>query len=349
MRLCRINGRIGQCKKCLRGRPSQLLYEVALILCRVYLGLAIHAADLATYSSAPQLLPIQISEEHGFDDALFHAEDATTWRSLLARDDAGASSEVTLQSGSSARLRKPNFFLSMVILAQTVVNIYSLRDMARAGTHVGRSPVDTLSFYRHMTELSYRHEVFTGTIGRDPFQSKNLRIMWHYCCVLHLVEMNLIEENAGREGNPSPEVVQSMRCYLATPQARLATLHCAHILRDSANLTDLAFIVPRSVRPTPFLCPAEGVVCSAIFQSTLLLFSYLSYSQQPDISHPVIDTDEEYDWQELASCCSLPPTIDGTALLKTLTAIDEYIANGIGRIRIVGLIDGNDRHLDLVR
>jgi len=96
---------------------------------RVSLGLTVHAAESTMYSGLPRLVPAQVSDEDGFNDALFEADDPTDWRAALKCSDPNLPAESrTLSTASAWSLSnpRPEVFLPTVLLAQSIVNIHSL-------------------------------------------------------------------------------------------------------------------------------------------------------------------------------------------------------------------------------
>lgn len=190
---------------------------------RICLGLAVHGGELSVFSGFARLMPSLLTAKDGFHDALFEAEDAETWRELLAAPDTS---------------RVPDTSLSVVILAQTLVQVHQLREMG--DTLLGEDvPLRTHgSFFRHMMSLARDINISTLNTGF-------LSSLWHYVFVARLAPLTLIEEAAGRSGDPSPECLAELGAWIDSPAARLATLHCGQVLLQAEDLRDKPFILPR--------------------------------------------------------------------------------------------------------
>lgn len=226
------------------------------MLRRVALGLTLHAADAATYSLLPRLVPVQLSATDHSSDALFEAEDASSWKWLLLCLSGGSpgNSLRTPPTTGFQVIPTADTLFPMSIMAQKIVNTLQLKELCRSEMAFVSSFTDTTLFYRDMLELASRlgisHDHARRPSERHPSgkttnQPQILKVMWHYCCLARLARLDQIEEVAGREGVPQAQVVEQVKQWISTPEARLATLHCAHVLHQAADLKDLAFIVPR--------------------------------------------------------------------------------------------------------
>lgn len=226
------------------------------MLRRVALGLTLHAADAATHSMLPRLVPVQLSTLDQSSDALFEAEDASSWKWLLLCLN-GASPSNTLRTPPATGFRvvpTADTLFPMSLMAQKIVNILQLKELCRSEATFVSNFHDIALFSRDMldlgarvgiSDLGHRPAIEAPTSRSSSNQPQILKVMWHYCCLARLARLDQIEEVAGREGVPQPHVVQAVRKWVGSPEARLATLHCAHILHHAADLRDLAFIVPR--------------------------------------------------------------------------------------------------------
>lgn len=226
------------------------------MLRRVALGLTLHAADAATYSLLPRLVPVQLSATDQSSDALFEAEDASTWKWLLLCLNGGSPNNALRTPPSTGFQVIPTVdtLFPMSVMAQKIVNILHMKELCKSETSFVLSFRDTRLFYCDMLQLGARfgisHEPHRGTgnarvVCGSSHQQQILKVMWHYCCLARLARLDQIEEVAGREGIPQQDVLEQVKAWVTTPEARLATLHCAHVLHNAADLRDLAFIVPR--------------------------------------------------------------------------------------------------------
>ena len=170
----------------------------------------------------------------GFGDALFEAEDAFTWRNLMILSVAN------MASPSSPAERCTDVFLPTVLLAQRIVNVHTLRLIDKAASSP-ETPGLT-DFYDDMLELAEQQDILADATLKRP-RELELRALWHYTCVVRLAPLDLIEEAAGRGGTKGP--ISELQAWIDSPSARLAVLHCGHILHRAADLSDLAFLLPR--------------------------------------------------------------------------------------------------------
>ena len=213
--------------------------------------MTIHAAELSVYSGLPRLVPVQIADGDGFQDALFQAETAEAWRNLLLglNPTASARSDVDPQSVGSAgsnmsTSHQPETFLPAILLAQNIVNTHVLDSLQSPDVDL---PLRSLSgFYQGMTGLARRYHLLTSPSWLGS-QTQSLRVLWHYTCVVRLSPIRLIEEAAGRGGSPVNDGISEIREWVNTSVGRLAMLHSGCILSHAANLRDLAFLIPRCV------------------------------------------------------------------------------------------------------
>lgn len=196
---------------------------------RLTLGLIVHAAESTIYSGKARFTVAQVTNTDGFSDALFEASDAETWRDTVL-----------------GRTRDtPEVFLPSVLLAQTIVNIHKSRELAE--TPFG-SELPLPEFYGHMMGLARNHgilPVLQHPRSVTPAHLRSLAALWHYTCVVRLAPQDLIQEAAGRGGHPGSESIAEMQHWAKTPVARLAALHCGHVLHHAADLHDRGFLVPR--------------------------------------------------------------------------------------------------------
>lgn len=227
------------------------------MLRRVALGLTLHAADATTYSLLPRLVPVQLSLQDQSSDALFEAEDASSWKWLLlclSGGSPGSNSRTPPSSGFQVVPTADTLF-PMSILAQKIVNTLQLKEMCRSEVSLVSNYTDIVLFYKDMLDLAGRLGIQEhrdqhvrqshGATKSSSSQTQILKVMWHYCCLARLARLDQIEEVAGREGVPQQDTIDAVKQWVKTPEARLATLHCAHVLYQAADLKDLAFIVPR--------------------------------------------------------------------------------------------------------
>lgn len=193
---------------------------------RINVGLTIHGAELSMFSSMVQQVSVPISPEDGFSDALFEAEDAHSWRALLA--------------GGSRTVRSHELSLPAAMLAQAVVQVHKHRELEQDFPGEQLPFCKHRSFYNHMMSLA-------DDIDIDPLSGErtNLTTMWHYVFVVRLAPIGRIEEAAGRTGTPSHECIAEVQQWVGTPAARLAALHCGHILHYAEDIRDQAFLLPR--------------------------------------------------------------------------------------------------------
>lgn len=226
------------------------------MLRRVALGLTLHAADAATYSLLPRLVPVQLSTLDQSSDALFEASDASSWKWLLLCLSGGSPGNPlhTPPSAGFQVVPTADTLFPMSIMAQKIVNTLQLKEMCRSEMTFVSSFTDVVLFYHDMQDLATRLGIFEeqsqqalhGSKGKSASQQAQiLKVMWHYCCLARLARLDQIEEVAGREGVPQPRTVEEVKRWVNTPEARLATLHCGHVLHHASDLKDLAFIVPR--------------------------------------------------------------------------------------------------------
>lgn len=203
---------------------------------RIGLGLTIHGAELTAFSGIAQGICAQTAGENSFNDSVFEAEDAETWRSLMK---CVAEDEVLSDP--------PNTFLPTVLLSQSVVQVHMLRDFERTAL-VDDPPLRLLAgFYTYMTKLATRHN-FLHVIQqpqdtRVSSSQRSLAVLWHYNCLVRLAPISQIEVAAGRVGPVAD--AGSVPAWVNTPPARLAALHCGSILYHAADLKDQGFLVPR--------------------------------------------------------------------------------------------------------
>lgn len=223
------------------------------MLRRVVFGLALHAADLATYSLLPRILPMQLSINDHSSDALFEAEDASRWRwiLLLFSNNSPGSAPSKLSPRASPTV---DTFFPISVMAQKIVNTIQLKEMSRSEAGLSSYIADLTGFYKDMQNLANAFDIFPplGSSMSDSAisvgfrrQQRVMSVLWHYCCLLRLAKLDELEEVAGREGPPQSHALDAVKSWVRLPHARLATLHCAHILHHATDLRDLAFIVPR--------------------------------------------------------------------------------------------------------
>lgn len=236
---------------------------------RVALGLNIHAADAATYSLLPRLVPVQLSMQDQSSDALFEAEDASSWKWLLLCLSGGspANTACTPPSTGFQVIPTADTMFPMSIMAQKIVNTLQLKEMCRSEMNFVSSFTDIVLFYKDMLDLASRlgisedrnhhprqlQAASSASSKGSANQAQILKVMWHYCCLAKLARLDQVEEVAGREGVPQQHTIEAVKRWVKTPEARLATLHCAHVLHQAADLRDLAFIVPRWVKTSRVL------------------------------------------------------------------------------------------------
>lgn len=241
------------------------------MLRRVALGLTLHAADAATYSLLPRLVPVQLSVSDHSSDALFEAEDASSWKWLLLCLNGGSphNSLRTPPATGFQVIPTADTLFPMSVMAQKIVNILQMKELCRSEASFVSSFNDIGLFYRDMLQLGARfgitHEPHketrpTSHSRGSSSQPQILKVMWHYCCLARLARLDHIEEVAGREGIPQAHVLEQVKTWVSTPEARLATLHCAHVLHNAADLRDLAFIVPRYVKKGYCECSCVALV-----------------------------------------------------------------------------------------
>jgi len=121
-----------------------------------------------------------------------------------------------------------------------------LREIGKT-TSDGLLRQDLSGFYRHMMTIAERYDILSTCLAPTgtPPPLHPLSVLWHYTCAVRLSPIDLIEEAAGRGGSPLSESISEIRRWVITPAARLATLHCGHILYHASDLKDLAFLLPR--------------------------------------------------------------------------------------------------------
>lgn len=194
-----------------------------------------------------------------FSDALFEAEDAETWRALLGRLERGQ--EVPDDTAMPAT---PEIFQPTVLLSQALVHCYMLRQLAK--TPFGESlPLRELSGFFDYTmplakDVGILHTLSNPRDAVAPHK-RSFAVLWHYLWVVRLAPTSLIEEVAGRTGSPSPDSLLEVQAWVTTPAARLATLHCGHILSRATDLNDLGFLLPRWVLSWHCDTVADAVQC----------------------------------------------------------------------------------------
>lgn len=214
---------------------------------RVSLGLAIHAAELTVYSGMARLISAQVSREDGFSDALFETNDAESWRSLLCASENGQLSHYG--QPVALLLTTPETFLPMVLLAQSIVNVYKVREILGLPHQSGLLHRTVTRYYEYMMPMAHDFGVLPVApqpSGADiPAYVRSLSALWHYACAVRLAPMDLIEEVAGRGGSPTDESIAEIEEWASTPGARLATIHAAYVLHYSADLRDVSFLIPR--------------------------------------------------------------------------------------------------------
>lgn len=212
------------------------------------LGLTIHGAELTTFSGMARLMTAQVSRDDGFSDALFEANDAETWRSLLGHWARG--DQITMNPSLSGSTT-PETFLPTVLLAQSIVNVYKVRELLSSPLHLDL-PHQTLShFYDYMVPLALEFGVLRNPQAMEipetdmPAHLRSISALWHYACVLRLAPMSHVENVAGRGGSPPEDSIYEVQTWANTQIARLATLHAGYVLHYAADLRDLAFLLPR--------------------------------------------------------------------------------------------------------
>lgn len=94
------------------------------------------------------------------------------------------------------------------------------------------------TFFRYMMSLA--NEISIGALNTGVVSA-----VWHYVFVVRLSPLTLIEEAAGRTGNPSPNCLSELRDWVNSPAARLAALHCGQVLIQAEDLRDKPFLLPR--------------------------------------------------------------------------------------------------------
>lgn len=90
---------------------------------------------------------------------------------------------------------------------------------------------------------------------------------------------------------------------------------------------------------------------SAIFHSTLLLLSYLRHARPEakgthDGIVPIVQVPARIDWQALADISHVLP---GDSTINRAGLLENFVANGVGRLAIRGFCDGRQDRLDLIR
>lgn len=244
------DGGNGDTEKCSDGKPYTPLRPTKAdwMAFRVSLGLTVHAAEATVYSGLARTVPAQVSDEDGFKDALFEADDAATWRVLLMCLDPNLAADPTTSTTSQLPFPKtPEIFLPTVLLAQNIVTIHLLRELRKTTSEANLIRRNLRGFYDDMIALAEDHDILSPAPNSREVapQTQSLRVMWHYTCVVRLSPLALIEEAAGRGGSTASESLSEIHAWVSTPAARLATLHCGHILYQAADLKDLAFLLPR--------------------------------------------------------------------------------------------------------
>lgn len=222
--LCRDAGGSGQCRRLSEGETRRCPDADG----RIGVGLAVHGAELSIFSGFARLIPTLVASRDSFSDALFEAEDAHTWRALLATGG------VTQDSGSSETS------YPIALLAQAIVQVHQHRELGQ--TLLG----DTMPLQTHATFFGYMmalaEELHLLPLSGGPSM---LVALWHYVFVVRLAPLTLIEEAAGRAGEPSSDCLAELRSWVGSPAARLATLHCGRVLLHAADLRDKSFLLPR--------------------------------------------------------------------------------------------------------
>lgn len=207
------------------------------------LGLAIHAAELTVFSGLARLMTAQISRNDGFSDALFEANDVQTWRTLLRYSANGQ--PLSMHPGLST----PETFVPMVLLAQSIVNVYKVRELLGLPHQTGLPHRTVTHYYEYMMPMALDFGVLpvaAQPLGAGiPTYVRSLSALWHYACAVRLAPMGLIEEAAGRAGSPTDESIHEIQTWASTPAARLSTLHAAYVLHYAADLKDSCFLIPR--------------------------------------------------------------------------------------------------------
>ncbi|BEI84607.1 hypothetical protein CcaverHIS002_0500080 [Cutaneotrichosporon cavernicola] len=310
---------------------------------RLSLGLTIHAAELTIFSGLARLMTTRVSRDDAFSDALFEANDSETWRTLLRASEQGQLSAVQVGLGSLSST--PETFYPTVRLAQAIVNVYKVRELVSL-PHQGGIPWRTVThFYDDMVPVALDCGVLPVSAhpgGADiATHTRSISALWHFVCATRLSPMGLIEEAAGRGGSPMAESVLEIQTWAGSPAARLATIHCAYVLHYTADLRDVSFLIPR-----------------AIFQSTLLLLCFLSFSPQVE-SRGVVDVLQVNEWTKLAYICDSGKSQGGSREVDQMsqfwselpleTPAQRFVADGDFTIQVRGFLDGREKLLDIVR
>ncbi len=191
----------------------------------------------------------RVSRDDAFSDAVFEARDPETWRTLLRSSEDGPPPALHLGLGTLSATRET--FLPMVLLAQSIVNVYKVRELIGL-PHQSGIPWRTIThYYDYMMPVALdcgALPLAAQPPGADvPTHIRSLSALWHFACATRLAPMGLIEEAAGRGGSPTEEIMHEIRTWAGSPAARLATIHCAYVLHYAADLRDVSFLIPRYV------------------------------------------------------------------------------------------------------
>ncbi len=215
---------------------------------RACLALIIHGAELSVSSLTLIPLPVSFTLRKPFCEALFEATNAETWRLILLRTAQGEDMDASTSHYRSMTHDVASCGIqATATLSHTLVSIHTMHNLKRNMPYIwGGADDNALSFYTHMSLLSQSWGILPcHTSQRTPTNKSPLLVLWHYGCLLFLVEMDEIGKLATAARCANTPATESLNAWFGSSQARLATLHCAFILMYSAQIMDLTLLVPR--------------------------------------------------------------------------------------------------------
>ncbi|KAF7514600.1 hypothetical protein G7054_g15170 [Neopestalotiopsis clavispora] len=279
---------------------------------RLVLGLYIHDSEFATiYHHEPLLrhqprkLPKCTSEE------LFSATTAAQWHAILRRTrpaDESANGYTSAYGALSQGPTHPSEIYIYASLAGTIASIQETRACTQNFTDVTPFRDSLLEWYRDFHQ------------SLQQYHLANLMILWHTGFLTLYAEIDILERAVGRNGDSSAaQVVETVREWAASPEARRSVLHAYLLISITDNL-------PVGLEPAIH-------VPKALFYASLVMCCYMKFGTSGE---PLVVAQEDMNLPEFQT----PPP---------MKRYDADVANG--RMNRISTIDSSSlcRAVDLLR
>jgi hypothetical protein len=279
---------------------------------RLVLGLYIHDSEFATiYHHEPLLrhqprkLPKCTSEE------LFSATTAAQWHAILRRTrpaDESANGYTSAYGALSQGPTHPSEIYIYASLAGIIASIQETRACTQNFTDVTPFRDSLLEWYRDFHQ------------SLQQYHLANLMILWHTGFLTLYAEIDILERAVGRNGDSSAaQVVETVREWAASPEARRSVLHAYLLISITDNL-------PVGLEPAIH-------VPKALFYASLVMCCYMKFGTSGE---PLVVAQEDMNLPEFQT----PPPMK------------RYDADGAnGRMNRISTIDSSSlcRAVDLLR